>query len=199
MNVGDLLPAGTIVSTGERSAALLSLPGRHSLRLGPRTTIVLRTVGQNRAFSFNVLSGHMWSLVHGASRPTRYEVQTPSAIVGVAGTMFDVLYEPSSRATRVSTAEGVVNVRQGGRFFRVTRGKLLRFRREVRNGSVVQVTEVIEQTHEVRRMWKVLRGDKSWLEMGGNGVNSEQLRQLENMLDKEMKEMMDAMQKKPRR
>src|SRR5689334_11788257 len=81
ISVGDLLAPQTTVKTGENSAVLLQLPDQHVLRVGAGTTVVLKELGKDKSFSFNVLSGRVWSYVRHASNPAKYEVETPSAVV----------------------------------------------------------------------------------------------------------------------
>src|SRR5687767_13036865 len=51
VNVGDLLTPGTTLRTGDRSAALIQLPGSHVVRVGAKTTVEMKALGKDRAYS----------------------------------------------------------------------------------------------------------------------------------------------------
>src|SRR5882762_7865200 len=70
LNVGDLLTPQTTLKTGDSAAILLQLSGNHVFRVGEKTTVELRELGKDNAYSFNVLAGNVWSLVRKASKPT---------------------------------------------------------------------------------------------------------------------------------
>ncbi|MBI3912085.1 MAG: FecR domain-containing protein [Armatimonadetes bacterium] len=158
INVGDLLPPMTTVKTEARSAVLLLLPDRHVFRIGAKTTVVLREVGKDRSFSFNVLSGQVWSFVQGAAKPAKYEVETPSAVVGVSGTLFSVFYDEENDETLVSADEGEVMVRQGQRTLRCPKGFCARLRRN-------QIQQALALAHDqrVRQIWGLVRRHEGWM------------------------------------
>lgn len=162
LNSGDLLPPGSYIKTGSKAAVLLQFSGRHVLRVGARTTVELRQVGAGRAFSFKVFGGQVWSKVQSAARPARYEVATPSAVVGVSGTLFSVFYDRASTRTRVSTDEGVVRVRQGKYNARVAQG----FVASLRRGRIEGLNKA-KPTSDVTQVWRLLRGRESWMQSGG--------------------------------
>ena len=167
VNVGDLLTPATIVRTGKNAAVLLLLADRHVIRIGAETTLKLSELGRNRAFSFELVKGRFWSFVNSALKPTKYEIETPSAVVGVSGTVFSVFYQPRSHDTLVSTAEGIVTVRQGRRTVKVARGFGTRVPR-----SLQTALRAIPQDQPTQRMWQFLRRQeswpqKSWMSQGG--------------------------------
>jgi len=112
INGGDILSTQTTVKTEADSAVLLQLNGGHMFRVGENTTVLLRELGVGKSFSFQVLAGNIWSAVRAVTQPTKYEVETPSAVAGVSGTIFAVFHDTSSGQTEVSTNVGTVNVQQ---------------------------------------------------------------------------------------
>lgn len=158
ISVGDLLAPQTSVKTGDDSAVLLQLPDRHVLRIGANSLVELRELGANKSYSFRVLSGKIWSLVESATRPTKYEVETPSAVAGVEGTLFSVFHEEDSGQTAVSTDEGQVRVRQGRQGINVGAGYSTRVRRNQR-----VPLQVAQQAPAMRQMWQMVRQRESWI------------------------------------
>ena len=108
--MGDVVPEATTVRTGDSAAALLLLPDGHRVRLGEKTTVALDKLGQDRNFSLKVISGQLWSLVRKASQPRSFQVETPSAVAGVTGTLFCVALDDESGETVIDTDEGSVEV-----------------------------------------------------------------------------------------
>jgi hypothetical protein len=158
VSVGDLLPPKTTLKVGDKSAALLLLPDKHVFRVGAKTTVELRELGKDKSFSFNVLSGKVWSFVQSASKPTKYEVETPSAVVGVTGTLFSVFHDETENETMVSADDGEVTVRQGERKLKVAKGYLMRLRR-----AELAKAQATQQNEQMKRMWLALRQQENWM------------------------------------
>jgi hypothetical protein len=91
---------------------LLQLAGGHMFRVGENTKVILKELGKDKSFSFQVLAGNIWSAVRTLNQPTKYEVETPSAVAGVSGTVFAVFHDLATGQTTVSTNKGTVNVQQ---------------------------------------------------------------------------------------
>lgn len=156
VSVGDVLAPMTTLKTGEDSAVLLMLPRRHVVRVGAGTTVELKELGRDNSFSFGVLSGHIWSFVRPAFKPAKYEVETPSAVVGVSGTLFSVHHDTDSGETMVSADDGTVHVNQDGTTVNVRKGLFARFRR----GGVR--SEAMQQPAQLRQMWRMMRQQEGW-------------------------------------
>jgi hypothetical protein len=157
VNVGDMLSSGSAIRTGEDSAVLIQLPDKHAFRVGEGTTVELREVGANRSFSFQVLKGTIWSFVNKSKKPAKYEVETPSMVLGVSGTLFSVSHDELAGASDISVDDGEVRVRQGGTTHRMERGWQIRLMRE-------QVEAVRPQRHDnqTREMWRNMRDREGW-------------------------------------
>ncbi len=163
ISVGDLLLPQTSVKTGANSAVLIALPGGHVLRVGSDTTVQLRELGVNKSYSFVVLSGKIWSVVRAVNKPTKYEVETPSAVAGVEGTLFAVIHDQASEETVVSTNQGTVNLRQGGRTVKVTQGLTARVKRNQKELPVASQTPA-----GVQSMWQTIRKE-TWITRSSSG------------------------------
>jgi hypothetical protein len=163
INVGDLLPTQTTVQTGDNSAVLLQLPDRHIFRIGAASTVQLKQLGKDKEFSFSVLSGHVWSFVRRAEKPAKYEIETPSAVIGVSGTVFSVSHDPNSADTEVSTDKGEVNVSAGGATQIVATGYTLRARRGL------ALARAVVQTQAQRHVWQALHAHEKWLGGASSG------------------------------
>jgi hypothetical protein len=169
ISVGDLLLPQTSVKTGDNSAVLLLLPGGHLLRVGSNTTVQLRELGQNKSFSFSVLSGRVWSVVRAANKPTKYEVETPSAVAGVEGTLFSVFYEQDIEQTAVSTSQGTVNLRQGKQEVKVTEGTTAEIQRNQKTPLAA-----VPSPAKYRQMWQTMRKE-TWIHPASAGNKSPRL------------------------
>lgn len=168
VNVGDLLAVSASVKTGANAAVLLQLPDAHVMRLGPSTTMEIKQVGKDKNFLFNVAGGKVWSFVQSASRPTKFEVETPSAVAGVSGTLFSVFHDEESNETTVSTDEGEVNVRHGDKTVKVGKGNLGRFAHTAAGGTPrSDVGKAMEQPEKMKALWQHMREHENWMSTGG--------------------------------
>ncbi len=170
VNVGDLLAPATWLKTGANSAVLLALPDKHVMRVGANTTVELKALGKDKAYSFNVAAGKVWSIVNSASKPAKYEIETPSAVAGVQGTLFGVFHDATDDATNVSAAEGQVEVRQGGKKWMVKQGSCTNLKRGMKQDAVV-----MDQPEHIRVMWKLLREREGWMRGGGEKLDRERV------------------------
>jgi len=169
ISVGDLLSAQTSVKTGKNSAVLIALQGGHVLRVGSETTVQLREVGRDRSFSFELLTGKIWSMVRSANKPAKYEVETPSAVAGVEGTLFAVIHDQGNEETVVSTNQGTVNLRQNERTVKVTPGLSASVTRNQKTPLAAVATP-----QELQAMWRTIRKE-NWTRPGGPGAAASRL------------------------
>ena len=123
----------------------------------------MKQLGKDKQFSFSVLSGHVWSFVRSAEKPAKYEIETPSAVVGVSGTVFSVSHDPANADTEVSTNIGEVKVSAGGATQTVAHGYALHARRGV------ALTAAGLQSVAQRRVWRALHTRENWIGGIGSG------------------------------
>lgn len=114
---GDNLAAGDVVRTGAQSSATLRFVDGARVLLRPDSELKIERLAQSRAGASTTLQlqrGSADSVVppaRGASAPSRYEMRTPQANLGVRGTEFRTAAESGSM--RVEVLEGRVGARGG--------------------------------------------------------------------------------------
>ncbi len=111
---GMVLAVGARVRTAPDSHAMLTFFEGSSLKLQPGTDVEIRQVEGEAGRSTDIVLkqwvGKTWSrVVKRLDADTRYEIQTPSAIALVRGTLFETEVDEAS-ATTVRTTEGLVSV-----------------------------------------------------------------------------------------
>jgi len=154
---GDLLAPDSAVQSGPDSAVLLTLADKHVVRVGESTTLELKVLGKDNAYSFSLVKGQIWSFVDKANKPAKYEVETPSTILGVSGTLFHVAHDPSDNESDVSVEEGEVHMRQGRVDKAVGDGNQIRVLPNRLRGALVR-----PHTKATAEMWKTLHSKESW-------------------------------------
>jgi hypothetical protein len=113
ISTGDSVSGNEIVRTGSNSAALLKFLDDSNLSIGASSTVVLdRFVydpnGGADSAVINLTRGAM-RFVTGHSDPSRFEIRTQVATLGIRGTDFVVLCDGSERCA-VVVAKGIVKV-----------------------------------------------------------------------------------------
>jgi hypothetical protein len=162
IKTGDLVAADSAVQTAEDSALLLSLPDGHVVRIGESTTLEIKAIGQNKSFSFGLVKGRIWSFVDKAKKPTKYEIETPSVILGVSGTVFSAARDEVENEMDVSVENGEVRLRRGWIEKVVGPGQQTR----VLNGRL-GFAFVRKQTKATQEMWKTVGSAESWMRPHG--------------------------------
>jgi len=157
VSVGDVLSPDTSLRTGTNSAILLAFPDRHVVRIGEYSELRLRELGQNSSYSFQLLNGQIWSFVNKAKKPAKYDVETPSTVLGVSGTLFHVNHDTQTNESNISVADGVVSVGRGSAVQRVQKG----FQTRVRQGQTGRAS-VTKLDTKAREMWDHLRKSENW-------------------------------------
>jgi len=107
--VNDELRTGDTIITGRSGRLVLGLSDGSQAMIAPQTTVVIKDLSQSPRTLFNVIRGktriHIEKL---GGQPNPYRVNTPTAVIAVRGTMFDVLVE--EKETQVFLHEGEVAV-----------------------------------------------------------------------------------------
>ncbi len=115
---GDNLAAGDVVRTGAQSSTTLRFVDGARVLVRPDSELKIERLAQSRAGASTTLRlqrGSADSVVppaQGASAPSRYEMRTPQANLGVRGTEFRATAE--SGRVRVEVLEGRVGARGSG-------------------------------------------------------------------------------------
>jgi hypothetical protein len=107
--VEDELRAGDTIITGKNGRLALGLTDGSQAVIAPKTTVVIKGLSGSPRALFDVIRGktriHIEKL---GGRPNPYRVNTPTAVIAVRGTVFDVLVEEDE--TQVFLHEGEVAV-----------------------------------------------------------------------------------------
>lgn len=105
-SVGLIIPVGGTIQTGDDSRAKLNLtPENTIVRVGPNSSFTLSQMnnenGEPRTI-LQLLFGKVFILLNGGS----LEVQTPSGVASVRGSLLSVQYDPETNRMRASCLEG---------------------------------------------------------------------------------------------
>ncbi len=128
--IGQPLFTGDSVLTGKGSKAELSFVDGTSIRISEQCRLAVDQADTLR--SLKLLWGKLWAKVAKmSSSKTRFQVETPTAVAGVRGTIFRVEVETDS-ATKVAVEEGEVEIydaRLSPRMLRLSARQQALFRR----------------------------------------------------------------------
>ena len=107
--VADELRAGDTIITGKNGKLVLGLSDGSQAVIAPKTTVIIKDLSQSPRTLFQMIKGktriHIEKL---GGQPNPYRVNTPTAVIAVRGTIFDVLVEEDK--TQVFLHEGEVAV-----------------------------------------------------------------------------------------
>ncbi len=107
--VDDALRAGDTIVTHSGGRLVLGLSDGSQAIIGEKTTVEIENLNGSPRTIFNVLRGKTRVMIEKVGgRPNPYRVNTPTAIIAVRGTVFDVIVKPDE--TQVFTHEGQVEV-----------------------------------------------------------------------------------------
>lgn len=105
----DYLNAGDRIATGLRARLVLGLSDGSLAVVGERTVIEIRDLSSSPRELFQVLRGKTRVYIEKlGGRPNPYRVNTPTAVIAVRGTLFDVIVRTNE--TEVFVHEGEVAV-----------------------------------------------------------------------------------------
>lgn len=107
--IEDRLQAGDTIITGKNGRLVLGLSDGSQAVIAAKTTVFIKDLSQSPRTLFNVVRGktrvHIEKL---GGQPNPYRVNTPTAVIAVRGTIFDVLVD--EKETQVFLHEGQVAV-----------------------------------------------------------------------------------------
>lgn len=105
-SVGMVIPVGGTIQTGDDSHAKLNLtPENTIVRVGPNSSFTLSQINNENGepkTTLELLFGKVFILLNGGS----LEVQTPSGVASVRGSLLSVQYNPETNRVRASCLEG---------------------------------------------------------------------------------------------
>lgn len=108
-HVNEELRAGDVIKTYGGGRLVLGLSDGSQAIIGEKTTVEITDLSQSPRTIFNVLRGRTRIKIEKVGgRPNPYRVNTPTAVIAVRGTLFDVLVKETE--TQVFVHEGEVAV-----------------------------------------------------------------------------------------
>jgi len=112
LNVGDEVQTRQVIITGPDGYAKFQVSDGSTFEVYPNSNVVFRKNPGNWRDLLDVLVGRVKIHIQKwGGQPNNNRVLTPTAVISVRGTTFDVAVNDDDEATLVSVEEGVVDVR----------------------------------------------------------------------------------------
>jgi ferric-dicitrate binding protein FerR (iron transport regulator) len=111
LNVNDSVATGRVIISGPDGFAVLQVADGSTFEIFPNSRVIFRNNPGNWKDLLDVLLGRVKVHIQklgGQSNPNR--IMTPTAVISVRGTTFDVVVEEDAEATLVAVDEGIVEV-----------------------------------------------------------------------------------------
>jgi len=110
--VGDTVSPRQVIVTGPTGFAELRVSDGSTFQVFPGSTVTFRNNAPNWRDLLDLVIGRVKVEIQKlGNQPNPNSVYTPTAVISVRGTVFDVVVEESTETTFVSVEEGVVSVR----------------------------------------------------------------------------------------
>ncbi len=111
LDVGDSIQVKQLILTGEDGHAVFQVSDGSTFEVFPNSQVVFRKNAPNWMDLIDVLLGRVRvHIEHLGNRPNPNRVLTPTAVISVRGTTFDVSVEDDEATTFVEDEEGLVEV-----------------------------------------------------------------------------------------
>jgi hypothetical protein len=145
---GSTVNAQEIIVTGPNSFASFHLQDGSTFEVYENATVIFRQDWPGWSHLLNVIMGRVKVFIDHSKGPNSNSVTTPTAVISVRGTVFDVVVEDADGTTLVSCDEGLVQVQNvtapgmepllhPGESVRIFRGQGL-IGRQINKGGIVQ-------------------------------------------------------------
>jgi hypothetical protein len=114
LSEGTPVSLGDVVRTGSSGKAQLLFEDETRIVVGPDSSLLIEealfpTAGTAERFVINALAG-TFRFISGQSDSSAYFIRTPTATIGVRGTIVEGAYDSGSQQTHVVLLEGEVNL-----------------------------------------------------------------------------------------
>ncbi len=109
--VGDSVPAQQTIVTGPNSYAKFLLPDGSYFEVFEKSQVVFREDYPAWMHLLHLIIGHVKVFIDHSKGPNSNSVTTPTAVISVRGTIFDIVVEDDDGTTLVTVDEGLVQVR----------------------------------------------------------------------------------------
>ena len=134
LQVNDHVQAKELIITGADGQATFQVSDGSTFVVYPNSRVVFRKNEPNWRDLLDVLVGRVKVQIEHLYGPNPNRVLTPTAVISVRGTIFDITVDEEDETTLVEVEEGVVDVRHamlGGNTKTLTTGETLRVYRDV--------------------------------------------------------------------
>jgi ferric-dicitrate binding protein FerR (iron transport regulator) len=112
LNVGDRIRMQQVIITGSDGHALFQVSDGSTFEVFPDSNVVFRNNPPNWRDLLDIFAGKIKvHIQRWGGQPNFNGIRTPTAVISVRGTTFDVAVSEDSAATDVAVEEGVVDVR----------------------------------------------------------------------------------------
>jgi hypothetical protein len=112
LNIGDSVRPQQIIITGSDGYALLKVSDGSTFEVFPNSRVVFRNTPGNWKDLLELFLGRVKVHIQKfGGQPNYNKVRTPTAVISVRGTIFDVVVEDEEATTLVSVEEGQVGIR----------------------------------------------------------------------------------------
>ncbi len=130
LNNGDYVQPGQVIVTGENGSGLFKVADGSTFEVYPKSKVVFRADGFNLEKLLELWLGKVKVQIEhpGGVLPNPNRVHTPTAVISVRGTTFDVEYDDDKGFTTVVDEEGSVEV---ARALRLDDKKILNARESI--------------------------------------------------------------------
>jgi len=123
LNLGDLVQPEQVIVTGPEGYGIFQISDGSKFEVFPKSQVVFRANRGDWKDLIEVWLGKVRvQIEHAGGLPNRNKVRTPSAVISVRGTIFDVEVEDEDATTLVLAEEGQVEVRH---LLRISEPRLL--------------------------------------------------------------------------
>ena len=154
LSVGDAVKMQQVIVTGPDGNAIFKVSDGSTFEVYPNSNVIFRKDAPNWRDLLDVLVGRVRiQIEHWGGQPNFNRVHTPTAVISVRGTIFDVSVSEDDLSTTISVEEGEVDVwhaMKGGPTRHVNAGETLQVYRDEPLASARWDRGVVAQ--------KVLRG-----------------------------------------
>jgi hypothetical protein len=111
LNVGDAVQARQVIVTGPDGYAVFQVSDGSTFQVYPNSNVVFRKNPPNWGDLLDMLAGRVRIHIQKmGEKPNPNRILTPTAVISVRGTTFDVSVNDEDEATLVEVEEGVVDV-----------------------------------------------------------------------------------------
>jgi ferric-dicitrate binding protein FerR (iron transport regulator) len=111
LNADDYVQPGQVIVTGADGSGMFKVSDGSTFEVFPKSKVVFRANRSNWEDLLEIMLGKIKvQIEHPGGLPNKNKIRTPTAVISVRGTTFDVEYDPDKEATIVLDEEGSVEV-----------------------------------------------------------------------------------------